>query len=351
MSWIVTNWRLKLLALILTIGLLGAVAFSENPPQFATVPVRVQYIHRPEGLVLMSPPTTVAVPVAGLRDDVQRFRQTAAGVTIDLSRAHVGTNQTYWAAPRADVPGVTVRQGAIPVRFSIEPLVTRQLDIAVRTPNKSAGIAVVTDKTYATCGNPSDACQVTVSGPASVIDALDAYVNYDVSITSADSRTSPDEPVQFEEHGRPIALRRDISTIPAIGVTPEVVTVNVTTVGGVQSKTVPVAVRVTGSQPCGYELSTVDVQPLLVTISGPLDVVTRISSVGMDPIPLNGLTATQSFSRMLTTGSSEVTANPAGVTVKVAVDQAFSCGAASPAPGVATIPSPTPQPAPKPSST
>ena len=41
MSWIVTNWRLKLLSLVLTVGLLGGVAFSENPLEFATVPVKV----------------------------------------------------------------------------------------------------------------------------------------------------------------------------------------------------------------------------------------------------------------------------------------------------------------------
>ena len=31
MSWIVSDWRLKLLALGLSLGLLGAVSFSENP--------------------------------------------------------------------------------------------------------------------------------------------------------------------------------------------------------------------------------------------------------------------------------------------------------------------------------
>jgi hypothetical protein len=156
LSRIFVNWRLKLLALVLTVGLLGAVSFSENPPVFETVSVRVQYVHRPDGLVLISPPTSVDVPVAGLRDDVERYRQTAAGVTIDLSKARPGPRQTYWAAPRADVQGVTVRQTAIPVHFGIEPLVTRELGIEVRTPNKSPGLSVVASKTYATCGNPLD---------------------------------------------------------------------------------------------------------------------------------------------------------------------------------------------------
>ena len=41
MSWVTESWRLKLLAIGLSVLMLGAVAFAQNPPTFAdTVPDR-----------------------------------------------------------------------------------------------------------------------------------------------------------------------------------------------------------------------------------------------------------------------------------------------------------------------
>src|SRR5262249_19243285 len=154
--------------------------------------------------------------------------------------------QTYIARPRLDLPGLTFRTATIPISLTIEPIATRQLDIEVRTKNRAAGIAVVEDKTYATCGNASERCQVSVSGPASVVDNLQAYVDYDLPINTAVTGNSPNQPVKFEEKdgdkASPIDLSKGPRTIPQVSWAPEVVTVLVTTQGGSQTKTVPVSV-------------------------------------------------------------------------------------------------------------
>jgi YbbR domain-containing protein len=350
-SWVVTNWRLKLLSLVLAIGLLGGVAFSENPPVFGSVPVKVNYnLPQPTDLVIVNPTTSLDVPVAGFRSDVQRYQQTTAGVTVDLSHAHPGRNQTYQARPRTDIQGLTFRQSAIPLTLDIEPLVTRQLDIEVRTPNKAAGIAVVPDRTYATCGNANDHCQVSVTGPASVLATLEAYVAYDVQITTASSGSSPNQPIKFEQNGRPADIGKSVQTVPQIQWTPEVVTVQVTTQGGSQTKSVPVSVRVQGSQPCGYQITGVDVTPSQVTINGPADAVGKITSVNLDPIPLTGLTIGQRFVRNVVAGTG-VSADPQTVVVNVSGYQAFNCAAPSPAAGVLPAPLPTPTPTPTPTRT
>lgn len=350
-GWIVTNWRLKLLSLVLAIGLLGGVAFSENPPTFGTVPVKVNYnLSQSTQVVVVNPTTTVDVPVAGFRNDVLRYQQTSAGVTIDLSRARPERNQVYLARPRMDVPGVTFRQSTIPILLDIESLVTRQLDIEVRTKNKAAGIAVIPDRTYATCGNANDRCQVSVTGPASVVDSLKAYVDYDVPITSASTGSSPNQPIKFEDNGRPINLNKTPQTIPQIKWTPEVVTVLVTTQGGSQMKTVPVSWRVQGTQACGYQIAAVDVQPSQITISGPVDAVSKMTSVSIDPISLSGLTASERLTRSVLTGSGLVSADPQQVFVNVSVNQAFNCAAPSPAAGV-PAPTSTPPRSPAPTPT
>jgi YbbR domain-containing protein len=347
-GWIVTNWRLKLLSLVLAVGLLGGVAFSENPPTFGSVPVKVNYnLPLPTDLVVVNPTTILEVPVAGFRSDVLRYQQSTAGVSVDLSRARPGKDQVYLAQPRADIPGLTFRQAAIPIRLDIEPLVTRQFDIEVRTKNRAAGIAVVPDHTYATCGNANDRCQVSVTGPATVLATLKAYVDYDVPITTATSGSSPNQNIKFEQNGHTIDLNKSPQTLPVIQWTPEVVTVLVTTQGGSQTKSVPVSVRVQGTQPCGYQISGVDVQPAQVTINGPADAVSKITNVTLDPIPLTGVTVGQRYTRNVVTGIG-VNAEPQQVVVNVSGYQAFSCAAPSPAAGLVPAPTPTPTPTPTP---
>lgn len=343
MSWIVAHWRLKLLSLLLTLGLLGAVAFSENPPVVTNVSVRISYINQPPTLVLVRPPKSIDVRVVGLRDAVERYRSAAAGVTVDLTHAKVGADQPYAATPIVDTPGVTASDASVAIRLTIEDLRTVTLDIEVRTPKKSPGIDVIPDRTYATCGNARDRCQVTVSAATSVVDGLHAFVNYDVSIDSANTQTSPNEPILFEKNGQEVRLTR-VDTIRLPAWTPDNVTVQVVSQGGNQTKTVALVVRPTGTQACGYSLTGMDIQPSsFVTVTGSPDAVARIgSSITLDPVPIAGLTTSQSFTRQVSTGSDQVTAVPATVHVNVGVTQSFSCSAPTPTPTPKpTSPSPT----------
>src|SRR5262252_8129339 len=209
LNWITTNWRLKLLSLLLSLGLVGAVAFAGNPPVFDTASVHVQYLNPPPDLVLMNPPTSIDVPVAGLRDAVTKYKATAAGVSVDLSNAKPGPNQAFAVTPKIEVPGVTARTSVSSIRLTIEPLANRLLDITVRT-KPAPGVSVISEKTYATCGNANDHCQVSVSAASSIVNSLDAYVDYDVPLTSANPVITPNEPIKFEWNGRPIDLNKDV---------------------------------------------------------------------------------------------------------------------------------------------
>lgn len=333
LNWITTNWRLKLLSLLLSLGLVGAVAFAGNPPVFDTASVRVQYLNPPPDLVLINPPTSIDVPVAGLRDAVTKYKATAAGVSIDLTNAKAGSNQAFAVTPKIDVPGVTARTAVSPIRLTIEPLATRQLDIEVRTPKAAPGVAVIQDKTFATCGNANDHCQVSVTAAADTVDNLKAYVDYDVPLTSANPVITPNEPIKFERNGRPVDLTKDVKTIPAPSWTPTSVTVQVATHGGSLTRTVGFGVRLTGAQACGYSITGVDVQPnVYANVTGPVDLVTKLTTLPLDPIDITGLTTNQTFPRRVLTGNNQIMSDTALVRVTVGVAQSFSCAAPSPAP-------------------
>src|SRR5207237_7344361 len=67
MSWglVTEDWRLKLLGLGLAILMLGAVAFSQNPPTQKTLTVGINYTV-PPNIVLINPPTKVNETYSGL---------------------------------------------------------------------------------------------------------------------------------------------------------------------------------------------------------------------------------------------------------------------------------------------
>ena len=353
MSWLVGNWRLKLLALVLAVALLAAVAFSENPPAIQNVSVGVAYQNLPPTLVAVDPPATVKVTVAGLADAVKQFnQQTSVGATVDLSHAHAGGGQTFTARVNSTTQGVTVESPTVPIRLDIDKLKTDQLDIDVRVTNvdPSMGISVVSQKTYATCGNDAQACKVTVTGPERVLNGLRAYVRYDARITAAETERAPSLPVRFEQNGKPI----DLSTVHAqpekTAWAPTVVTARVETQGGILTKVVAISVQASGQPACGYRIDGVSINPNpFATISGPTDVVSKLHALYVDPVNISGTTSTQAFTRSLQSSSSSVKViDPASgaVQVSVSVSPAFSCSA--PNAGASPNPSPAPRGTPTP---
>ena len=148
LSWIVANWRLKLLALLLAVGLLMAVAFSENPVEAKTVPVGVQYVNKPDALVLVQPPPKVNVSVFGLRDAVERVQSSAVGVTVDLSGSKAGPNQTFYGRIKVIGSGVTAQSDPVAVLLTIDTYERALLDIDVRVPD-SAGSRSTTRSLFA----------------------------------------------------------------------------------------------------------------------------------------------------------------------------------------------------------
>ncbi len=338
MSWIVTNWRLKALALVLTLALLGALAFSENPLEVQNVSAKVQY-NLPSGnkLVLTQYQLTITVPVVGLRDAVERYRATAAGVALDLQNAHPGANQTFSARP-ADVPsGVTLRSASVPITVSIEAAQTADLDIEVQTPKVSPGIQVQTRS--ALCGNDQGSCKVSVTSAASDLSDLSAHVLYDAEISTAATIETPSQRVLFEQRGRPVDLSK-LNRLPAPTWTPSRVTVRIETQGGTETKTVPVNPNITGTQACGFVISRVDYLPSqLVTLQGPADVVAKLNEVSTDPIDISGLNASRTYTVGLRAGG-QVNITPKIAKITLNVNRAFNCTAPSPPPGTGPSPSP-----------
>jgi YbbR domain-containing protein len=335
LSWIVANWRLKVLALLLAIGLLMAVAFSENPVEARTVPVGVQYVNKPDALVLVQPPAKVNVSVFGLRDAVERVQSSAVGVTVDLSGAKAGPNQTFYGKIKVTGSGVTAQSDPVAVLLTIDTYERALLDIDVRLPDSPVSGVKVTSK-VALCPGSRDPCKEPVSGPASILEGLTAFVRYDTPITNAGSFDSPSQPVQFEKNGKVIDLR-SITTSPVISIEQPTVAVHIDSTGGTQSKQVVLYAKVINQAPCGSVVS-IDVSPSTVNLFGPIDQIAKVGSIGLDPaINLATLPGSEVLTRNVNTGFDQVKAEPSTAKVTVTVSQSSACAPQAPPPS----PSPT----------
>jgi YbbR domain-containing protein len=335
LSWIVANWRLKVLALLLAIGLLMAVAFSENPVEARTVPVGVQYVNKPDSLVLVQPPAKVNVSVFGLRDAVERVQSSAVGVTVDLTGAKAGPNQTFYGKIKVTGAGVTAQSDPVAVLLTIDTYERALLDIDVRLPDSPVTGVKISDK-VALCPGSRDPCKEPVSGPASILEGLTAFVRYDSPITNAGSFDSPSQPVQFEKNGKVIDLR-SINTSPVISIEQPTVAVHIDSTGGTQSKQVIVYAKVINQAPCGYVVN-LDVSPSTVNLFGPIDQISKVGSIGLDPaVNLATLPGSEVLTRNVNTGFDQVKAEPSTAKVTVTVTQSSACAPPAPSPS----PSPT----------
>jgi YbbR domain-containing protein len=286
-------------------------------------------VHLPEGLVLVNPQAKVNVSVLGLKDAIDRLQSSSVGVTVDLTGAKPGPNQTFYGHTKVVGGGVTPQTDTVPLLLNIDTYARAVLDIEVRLPQPPAGLAVANK--VALCAGSRDPCKEGVSGPASVLEGLKAYVRYDSPITNAGSIDSPSQPVLFEKNGKAIDLRAS-STEPPITIEQQTVAVHIDAVGGTFQRQVVLNPRVINSPPCGYQVS-VDVSQPTATITGPIDQISKIGSITLDPaINLATVTGSQTLTRNVTTGSDQVKADPSTVRVNVNVTQVFSCAAPSPTP-------------------
>ncbi len=324
-GWLIGNWRLKILALGLTLSLLGAVSFSQNPIEFRPVPVNVEFAN-PHGLVVMNPPKKQTLTVVGLKDAIDRLQASSVGLTVDLTDARPGPNQTFTGRTKVTVPGVTVQQDSTQFVLSLDTYERQPMDITVRTPQLAPGL---TKSAQAICNNSQ--CQEAVSGPSSLVTTLKAVVDYDSPITTPGQLFSGNQRVFFEANGKKLDLNQ-VSTFPPILIDQPTVDVKIDVQGGTLTRAVGLTVKATGTQACGYTLNSLDIQPnAFVNVSGPSDAVARLSSISLEDVSIAGATATAVFQRPVRTQNG-VSAEPSSVRVVANLTQAFSCAAPSPTP-------------------
>jgi YbbR domain-containing protein len=312
MSWIVQNWQLKLLALVLSLGLFAAVAFAQNPIVVSSVTAPISYDGlSPSQTIIYSGPPTQRLNVTGLAQNVRIAGPNSVSVHVDASRLRNG-NQVVVGRPRVTVPNVSTLEDQVPIQITVDDRATVTVPIEARI-NYSEGWKPVADKILVT---PS---KLTFVGAASELKDVKAFVApaSPIGVSSADI---PSLPIQLEKNGRPFAT--PIDTIPAT-------TIDSTLNAGLhveaqkpnQTRRVPVVETPTGTPAAGYRITALTLDPLFIDVSGSVDDLVNLSSVTLPPVTVDGATATFSRTVRVNTLPPNVTSGTSTISVTVTIQK------------------------------
>jgi YbbR domain-containing protein len=291
MSLITESWRLKLLALGLAILMLGAVAFSQNPPTFKTLTVPIAYTGTvPPDLILINPQSKTNVRVQGLADAVAAF--TAANVTaaFDLSKATAGPNVKVNLIVTSLVPNnVQITNPVVPIALDIDLKVQAKMTVVARAPRVTPGWQVT--NIQARC--PSSPCVVTFTGPQTWETNLNAYADFPNPVENS-AYDILSQPILLVQNGTPLDLT--VPTVPASGLdqTSAEILINAKT-GTSSRQVVLIDSPPSHGPPTGYRVTNIVINPITVVISGaPADLV-KVNTLSLPAVDLSGHTGDATF--------------------------------------------------------
>jgi YbbR domain-containing protein len=315
-SLITDDWRLKLLAVGLAVLMLGAVAFSQNPPTSNSKTVGLSYQLAPN-LVLINPPATTTVTYIGLADAISRVTPSNLTATVDAP-THAGAAVKLNVTAKSTTLGATAVNPA-PIVVTVDTLQVKDLPVSVIAhagPGWSVTKAVP---------NPS---VVHFSGPASWETNLTASVTFPGTVSVTGPIDSPNQQVQLQNSNGLLDLTIS-RTLPVASLDVSSVSIHIEASPGSTSTTVPlVDAPYIGTPAAGYHVVGITISPGTVIITGDAVALGKIQRILLPAIDLAGKSSNYS-AQVQIPYPANVTATVAAATI---VYQIVANPAVSPSP-------------------
>jgi YbbR domain-containing protein len=263
---VMRNLSLALLAAALGLSLWLFVTDRENPDEAqafsSAIPVR--FVNVPNGLaVANTSETSVRIRIEGPQSELQKLQSDDFQATADLGGLEKGESAAVVSVNssrrRVDVTEVTPGR----VTVTLESLRTKEVRVAVSLVGSP-------QQGFAAAGQTTDPETATVSGPESLVALVDSAVA-EVNLTGL--RSSFTDRVELEP--------RDVrgGEISRVTVNPQRASVNIDIEQREFSQEFVVTPLVTGQPAAGYNVAGISIDPRLVTVTGPLDVLQSIDAV------------------------------------------------------------------------
>jgi hypothetical protein len=285
---ITDDWRLKLLAVGLAVLMLGAVAFSQNPPSSKTFQVQLTYDVAPD-LVIISPPTHIPVTVTGLADLVGTMTPDRIQAVVDATKVSPGPDVKLFVVAHSLVNNVTA-QNPPPFLANVDRL---SVDTLTVQPVDHAGPGWEVTKSEALC--PSSPCIVHFSGPASWEVNLKASAIYSSPIENS-SYDVPTWPVVLQQGSTTLDQNKFFLTSPPSSLDTTSVSLHIEARTGTTSRSVAlVDSPPVHPPPAGYHVTGVVIAPVTVVLTGPADKLALVQYLSLQALDLSSYTTNATF--------------------------------------------------------
>jgi len=278
---IVHNWPLKLAAVGLATLLYAGLVVSQGT---STIPVvlRVDVENQPKDIYLLKP----IPPVTSIRyfaaPDVPT--PTAASFTAFVDLSGVDPKSGPVPVP-VEVTPIDPRIQVVSfepsvVRIELDPLDSRSVPVVVEHGDVPAG-SELGDVTV-------EPTQVTVLGPKSIVDTV-VSARADVIIQPGGIDVSEDAVL--------VAIDKLGNAVSPVELDPKTAHVTIPVFTDRTTRTLPVGPVVTGTPAAGFEIESVTVTPLTVTVEGDADQLAALERADTEAVSVSG--ASSDFSRVV----------------------------------------------------
>ena len=273
---ILHNWPLKLAAVGLATLLYGGLVLSQSSATLTGV-VPVDPRNQPPDTFLLQsirPVTEIRYftpsNVRPIESDFQAW--------VDLADVDPNGGPTSVPVhlqsidPRVRVLGFEPQNVTVDLDQLSDKIVPVQIDHGEAPPTMTLGDEKV------------DPTEVHVIGPATVLERVAAAR---ASVVIQSSGIDVDQDVEL------VAVDSVGDAVAQVNVDPATAHVTIPVFSNRQSKTLPVKPQVTGSPAGGFEISSVTVEPPIVTVEGDADALQALAALDTEPIPVGGFSETK----------------------------------------------------------
>lgn len=275
-DFLLRNWPLRLGAIVLATLLYSGLVLGQNVRTW-TGELPVDVIRPPAGAALLGDLDPVTIIRYRAPIDVDVLSPASFRATVDLSQVEAqsgGPPDSVPVSVTALDQRVTVvdwQPQAIEVR--LDPIEERQMPVTVTLGSVPEGLNLGPPQT-----EPSS---VTVRGASSRVDTVSAVV---ARVTIDASALNVDLQIEL------IPVDGNANQVTNVEIEPERARVRIAVARELANLTLPVVPQLTGSLARGYQITSVSVGPVVVTVSGEEAIVARLESAPTEPIDIQGRT-------------------------------------------------------------
>jgi YbbR domain-containing protein len=305
------NWPYKLMAIALAIALRVYVGNTMNPRSTKTMTVPVYLKNVPDNLVPTGWTQNVALEVSGTPSEIDNLEQSDVEATVNLARAHSGPNPALPISVK--ILGQVDKDSMTP-SGAVVYLDTKGT-VSLKLHSEFAGTAPEGYEYSEPTISPAFA---RVDGPQTLLNAIRRLVVF-VDVDS----NGPSTPTTVDDTDDIVAIDGNNAQVQGVTITPKQAHVIIPIKKASEFKSLVISPLIVGSPKYPLRVSQVDVNPTMMTVSGPGSLLSQTSVILTDPVDLSQQadTFTQSVKLDLPTGLTSLHSPTVQVTVHLTASQ------------------------------